>query len=98
MRDFSIDLQITAHEDIREIRDYLAIEAPASVDRIINTIYDRIADLGRFPESCAKFAPRPEFRRLVVGKYSVFYKVFPEQNLVRVFHVFHQARDTWNMV
>ena len=39
MKTFHIDMLITAHEDIKEIHDYLSIEAPANVDRIINTIY-----------------------------------------------------------
>jgi len=94
---FEVDLQISAHEDIEEIRDYLTREAPASVDQIINTIYDRMDDLSLFPYHCPVFQANPQFRRMVVEAYSVFYKVYEDQNLIRVYHVYHHARDTRNL-
>ncbi|MCL2810834.1 MAG: type II toxin-antitoxin system RelE/ParE family toxin [Clostridia bacterium] len=91
---YEIDISPSAHEDVKGIRDYLTAEAPFYVDRIINAIYDRMEDLSVFPYSCAKLEDLPDIRRLVVEGYSAFYMVYEDLKLVRIFNVYHHARDT----
>ena len=89
-----------AEQDLREAREYIAIDRPDSASRVIDCILDAIERLGRFPHG----GPVPRdgrlkrlgYRYLSVDDYLVFYKVIPRW--VRIYRVLHAKRAYWRIL
>jgi len=71
--------------DREEIRVYLSQYYESTVNNFFSLLKKRIASLKDFPYSCPTYENDPDYRKLVVGEYLVFY--------VEVHRIFHSSRD-----
>ncbi|MCL2812307.1 MAG: type II toxin-antitoxin system RelE/ParE family toxin [Clostridia bacterium] len=95
---YTVDWQGSARKDIHEIRSYLEAEAPPEIaKRILGGITTQTNGLGTFPYRGAIFVLRPRFRRLVVEGYSVLYRVDEVKKAVKIYYVYHHARDVQSL-
>jgi len=84
-----------AERDVQEVYDYLAREAPASADRIVDGLLDACDSLAMHAERGAR--PRDPYLRdqgyrfLVHDRYLIFYKV--TKRTVRVYRVLPGRSD-----
>ena len=81
MRTYEVQITQEAMHDLELIYDYIAdkLFAPQAAEKIYNRLAEAILSLECFPERCAVLESRNEYfksiRRMVVGKYSVFYVI-----------------------
>ena len=86
-----------AQNDAIEIWTYIAIENEAAADRVIDQIDDRIKSLSFMTHSgTAMPFVRPEVRRTVVGRYSIYYR--PIEDGIEVLRILHERRQHDNLV
>lgn len=91
MREFTVSLR--AISDLDEIYTYLAEHADATVaDRMMNSIRDAFAMIGRQPEIGSRVEVRsPALRFVMAGNYVVLYD--KQSRLPQIRRVMHGARD-----
>ncbi len=73
-----------AVEQARDIATYIALDKPCAAEQWIETIFDSVERLVKFPES-GRIVPeinRSEMREIVQGRYRVIYKIQETQILV----------------
>ena len=81
-----------ALSDIEEIHGFIARDAPAFANLVVDRIFDGAEHLAAFPESgrvVPEFARR-DLRELIQGSYRVVYQV--QSDAVSIVTVFHSAR------
>lgn len=81
-----------ALSDIGEIRAFIARDAPAYADLVVDRIFEGTEHLVTFPEAgrvVPEFA-RQELREFIQGNYRVVYQV--QRDAVSIVTVFHSAR------
>lgn len=81
-----------AAEDLDEIHDFIASDAPSAALRVINSFEEKFVMLAQSPEIGRK---REELAQLLrsfpVGNYVIFYR--PTRHGIEVIRVLHGARD-----
>jgi toxin ParE1/3/4 len=80
----------SALTDLEDIEDYISQDSPAIARKFISRIFDKIDQLGTYPESGK---PVPEIRNdaireLLLNKYRIIYYIAPDNkiNIIRVVH------------
>jgi len=63
-----------------------------AADKVIDEIDERIAELEEMPARYSAYPDKPAYRRMNVGNYLVFYKIFEEKKLVRIYLIIHGKR------
>ena len=79
--------------DREEIRAYLSQYYAGTVKTFFALLREQIARLKDFPYSCPVYEDDPDYRKLVVGDYLVFYIVNEEDKAVEIHRIFHGSRD-----
>jgi plasmid stabilization system protein ParE len=79
--------------DLKQIRDFIAVENPSAAVRVAESLLNRAEGLATFPERGGLVRGRPGLRFIVVGPYLIFYRLDDEMSLVRVTRFWHGARD-----
>ena len=79
-----------SEEDLREIHDFIAKDAPATATSFIDRLARSADRLPRHPEIGGIVRGGPPHRRLLFGSYRIFYRVDGE--VVRIEAVRHQKR------
>lgn len=82
--------------DVERIYEYIAADAPLAAERWVESIFEAVEGLSRFPRRCAH-APEDEglrigLRQLVHGNYRILFTIDEERRLVKVPHIRHGAR------
>ena len=95
---YKIEWQHTAVADLQEIRTYLEALSVDAANRILTKIVDNTNDLAIFPARFPKLDGLFDFRRMVVEDYSIFYRIADQQNIVRIYHVFHHAKNPLSII
>ena len=85
-------LELAKH-DIREIKKYLTQFYPGTPARFLATLKEKIGNLARTPYMYEAYPDYPQYRKLGVSKYLVFYTVDDEKRLVEIYRVLHGARN-----
>lgn len=86
-------LSHAAEADLEQIGDYIARDNPMRAANFVQEILVRCRHLAEMPEACP-LVPRYEangIRRLVHGRYLVFYRVMRDQ--VQILHILNGAQD-----
>ena len=97
---FQVIIQPPARQDIEAAYLYLRDRAPRAADRWLAGIERAISSLAQMPRRCGLARESVEFdeeiRQLLYGKRANKYRVLfvVRQNVVRVLHVRHGARDS----
>ena len=73
-----------ALERVEDVARVIAADRPAAADRWVRSVFARVAQLRRYPES-GRMVPelgRPEVRQLPHPPYRIIYRVEPKRVLV----------------
>lgn len=95
MPEFTVKWSKVADKDYKEIRDYLGVQAPWYVVELVRDVEKSLWPLQEWPHFYPRFMRRPEksYRRIVVGKYLIFYRVLEKQRIVKIVRMLHSARN-----
>lgn len=83
-----------AAEDLDRMAEYLGRFYPKTAGNMLREIEEKLKGLARMPEMYEEYPANPFYRRMVVGKYLVFYHVEREKNRVDIYRV---IRGTWDV-
>jgi len=91
---YKLQLTDTAFNDLDDIMDYIALDAPVRAETYVDKLLDKIRILKNMPKRCA-LAPESgrrgyKLRHLIHGKYRILFIVRKKE--VFVLHVIHGAR------
>ena len=83
---------IQSQNDLREIRNFIARDAPETAIAYIRRLRGSVSRLRTFPESgnVVEEAGNSKIREIYFGPYRIIYKLSPNQ--VEILAVFHSAR------
>jgi len=79
--------------DRDEIREYLSQYYESTAKQFFALLKEKIARLKDFPYSCPSYENDPDYRRLVVRDYLVFYIVNETDKIIEIHRIFHESRD-----
>ena len=79
--------------DREDIRAYLSQYYESTVKKFFSLLKEGIERLKEHPYSCPVYEDDPDYRRLVVGEYLVFYMIDEEKKFVEIHRIFHGSRD-----
>ena len=81
-----------AREDLREIRAFIARDAPVTASTFVRRLRESVDRLREFPES-GQIVPelgREQLRQILRGNYRIIYRV--SRNRIDLLAVYHSAR------
>ena len=83
----------TAADDLEEIADYIAEDAPGAAARFVHKLRSAARSLNEMPERGRRVPVLEplELRELILGNYRLIYRVDPEA--VVIVTIVHGARD-----
>lgn len=81
-----------AQDDLREIKRFIARDAPRTAQAFIRRLKASVDRLKLFPESgsMVQEVGNPEIREIIQGNYRIIYRV--QRKMVEILTVFHSAR------
>jgi len=79
----------TVRHDREVIKAYLDLYSSTAAKRLFDKIKYKMELAKANPYMYEAYRGRPQFRRVVVGDYLVFYKVFEERKTIEVHHILH---------
>jgi len=82
--------------DLEDIKEYLSQYYESTVANFFNLLKEKISRLKNFPHSCPKYEDAPDYRRLVVGDYLVFYKVNEDEKSIEIHRILHGSQQIQN--
>ncbi|MCL2754193.1 MAG: type II toxin-antitoxin system RelE/ParE family toxin [Oscillospiraceae bacterium] len=91
---YKVTITDVAKFEYREIMEYLSEFYPSTPGKFAAKLRTCYAALELQPYMGAVFFANPDYRRMIVGDYVVFYKVFEEpEKRVEVHRLLHGARS-----
>ncbi|MCL2663391.1 MAG: type II toxin-antitoxin system RelE/ParE family toxin [Oscillospiraceae bacterium] len=89
---------ITARQDREVIKIYLNQYSTKAAGRLFAKIKRNMEYVKNNPYIYEAYERRPEFRRMVVEDYLVFYRVNEKDKIIEVHHILHGMIDIENTV
>ena len=82
-----------ALDGLNQIAEYIAVSNPQAAKKLVQTVFDKVSRVKRFPESGRVPLELSEsrYREVVVSPCRVFYKIDGDQ--VFVLYVFREERE-----
>jgi toxin ParE1/3/4 len=79
---------------LQEIHEYIAAEDPTAARRVVEKIIACVEQLGRTPRigTVYRKSGKHPIRKVVSGKYRIFYRVLEAETRVEILVVWHGAR------
>jgi addiction module RelE/StbE family toxin len=90
---YRVKYLVTARNDREVIRKYLNQYSLTAFQRIFGKIKSNMELVKNNPDMYETYERRPQFRRMVVEDYLVFYKVNEADKTIEVHHILHGAMD-----
>jgi toxin ParE1/3/4 len=85
-----------AKDDLFEIADYIALDAPQAAARFVEEIISRTNRLAEFPFLGSECPQYPRARQLIHGNHIIYYTIHRDEIVVRaVVHGARQFRVRW---
>ena len=83
-----------AAEQLEKIHDFIAVDNPAAAQRVVAKIIARVEKLKTTPRIGVVYrkAGKHPVRKIVSGKYRIFYRVIEDARQVEILLVWHGAR------
>jgi len=95
---YSVKFMDSAVKDYNDIVEYLSQFYPSTPKNFLNELDVRVEQLKDFPYSYPVFRPIPRYRRAIVMKYVLFYKVFDNRGIVEIHRIIHTAQNIPEMI
>jgi len=95
---YRVKYLITAKQDRETIKTYLNQFSTTAYTRLVAKIKRNIEYAKSNPYMYEVYERRPNFRRIIVEDYLVFYKVNEYERLIEVHHILHGMIDIQNVV
>ena len=102
--EYEFDLTAKANNDIEGIRYYLSKElmTPKSVTHFMDALMKGFNRICTFPESGEvldnKFVPTDMIRRVLIGRYVIYYLIMKRKKKILILRVSHELRDARNIL
>ncbi|MBI3823377.1 MAG: type II toxin-antitoxin system RelE/ParE family toxin [Planctomycetes bacterium] len=79
---------------LEELRDYIAEDNPSAADRVVERILARVERLKWTPRMGIVYRKTGKYpiRKIVSGKYRIFYRIIEDEQRVEILVVWHGAR------
>ena len=95
---YDVKFMDLAYEDYDEISEYLLRFYPSTPAKFLAELEKSTAVLESTPYAFEVYEPIPQYRRMVVLGYIVFYKVLEENRKVEIHRILHGARNIINIL
>jgi addiction module RelE/StbE family toxin len=79
--------------DQADIKTYLSQFYPGTSKRFFDLLKKKIIRLKTHPYSCPVYEDDPDYRKLVVGDYLVFYIVNEDTKIIEIHRILHGSRN-----
>ena len=79
--------------DRDHIKAHLSKSYPGTTGRFFTLLKKKTARLKSYPESCPIYENDPDYRKLVVGDYLVFYMINDNDKVVEIHRILHGSMD-----
>ena len=79
--------------DREKIKAYLSQYHESTAINFFRLLKEKIARLKEFPYSCPVYEDDPDYRKLIVGDYLVFYIVNEDGKAIEIHRIFHSSQD-----
>ena len=88
-----------AGSQLEEIRAYIAVDNPSAANRVVGKIIARVDQLQGTPRIGAVYRKGGKYpiRKIVSGKYRIFYRIVEDAKRVEILLVWHGARRDPNL-
>ena len=102
--EYEFELAEKANTDIKGILYYLSKElmTPQSATHFMDALMKGFNQICTFPESGEvldnKFVPTDMIRRVLIGRYVIFYLIMKRQKRILILRVSHELRDVRNIL
>lgn len=102
--EYEFDLTAKANNDIEGILYYLSKElmTPKSVTHFMDALMKGFNRICTFPESGEvldnKFVPTDMIRRVLIGRYVIYYLIMKRKKKILILRVSHELRDARNIL
>ena len=93
MQTYEVIVSTDAMRDLSEIHDYISDKNPRAANKMIARILGSFTTAATFPEIGRRVRAYARARRLVVGKYLVYYATDPVEERVTILRVLDGRRD-----
>jgi Plasmid stabilization system protein len=90
---YGIRILDLAREDLAVIAAYLTGFSAQAADGFLDAFAREMALIGEHPGICLVYPWDRKYRRAIIGKYLVFYRVDEESGIVSVHRVLHGSRN-----
>src|SRR5438094_5089106 len=92
MKNYRVIWTPQAKRDLRDIKRYIARDAPSTAKVFIRRIQDRVRRVGRMPSAASIVVEvsRPDIREIYVGSYRIIFRIYEQD--VRILLVTHGAQ------
>ena len=80
-----------AHEDYKLIMRYLGRFYPSTPLRFDNEYLRTKSKLAYNPRCCSPYPDKPEYRRAIIGKYTMFYKIDEARREVHIHRILRSS-------
>lgn len=94
MQTFEVVVSPDALRDLSEIHDYIAADNPRAASKIVARLFGSFTTAATFPEIGKRVRAYARARRLVVGKYLVYYSTDLVEERITILRVLDGRRDT----
>ena len=91
--EYKLQYMDLALQDMAGIKEYLSGFYPDTWTRFWEKVMDKTALLASSPYMCEAYQPNPNYRRLIVENYLVFYKVNDSEKTIYIHRVLHGTRN-----
>ena len=79
--------------DRNDILSYLLQYHESTANKFFSLLHKKINQIKIFPYSCPIYEDDPDYRKMVVGDYLVFYQINENDKSIEVHRIFHGSRD-----
>ena len=99
MNKYSINLTSQFNEELKNIYEYIyyTLSSPQTANKLYFKIKNSILSLESFPDSYPKIifnnSKEHNFRKLIINKYVIIFKVQNVSNEVFILHIFHGSQN-----
>jgi len=94
---YTIHYMPKAQQDIIHITHYLSQFYPSTPTRFHAELERNLKIVAFNPRCCPRYEHRPEFRKLNVKNYLVFYWIDEDEKCVKIYRIFHGSQNIENI-